>query len=108
MIVSGNKSNNFGYTQNQEFLIRFKKDWRVEWCNYPPELAGHNSVTLTFKKGDVVSCHISPDGPGSEEYEEELGRCAELFLPGEIDLWNVPFSHFEILLGPEIPEQEDS
>jgi hypothetical protein len=77
-----------------KYLIKFKKDWHVEWSDRKS-----NTVKLLFGKGEVIACNLDPDGPGSEEFEDKYGRCCEVFIPGGIDLWNVPMSYFDILVG---------
>lgn len=75
-------------------IIRFKKDWRVEWEGTNERAFG--KITLSFQEGDVVSCIIYPDGPGSEELDYPV---CEVHIAGLIDFWNVPDDTFEVLVG---------
>jgi len=76
-------------------IIEFTEDYPVEWSDL------HNgTVKLLYNKGDVTFCNLNPDGPGCEEFNEPV---CDIYLPGGIDLWNVPESCFRIIQG-EHPE----
>lgn len=86
-------------------LIRWTKEYHVNWEHCRDPLQGKEKVRLSFMPGDVLVCSLTPDGPGHEEYSDE--RC-EVFIPGKIDLWNVPENTFEILIGESTSSMRDT
>jgi hypothetical protein len=82
-------------------LIRFKEEYSVEWNSSSPDEDPSGRLKVRYMPGDIVSCNIHPDGPGHQDFDFP---CSEVTIAGFLDLWNVPDSVYEVLIG-ETPEK---
>lgn len=82
-------------------IIQFVKPYEYTFIN-GLSCSGHD---LNFNPGDLISCELEYEGPGSEQFNVPVSN---LTVPGTITLDHVPNDRFVILASEYDSEKSSS